>query len=369
MPIPYVADIDMRGNEILDARVPRINGLPTATAAMNGWMVYNTQDDRWYVCRASAWMQIPQNLSTLEGVTAASLRDRTNHTGTQPSSTISDFHAAVIASRLDEFAAPTAAVSMGSQRITSLADGTAASDAVTKSQLDAVAAVANAAASGVAIKASVRAVAKTAITLSSAQVIDGVSVVAGDRVLVAGQASAAANGLYLAASGAWSRTTDADQTGELAPGTLVAVREGTAEADTLWGLVTDAAITIGTTAQTWSRVVAGSQGEIILAGNGLSKTGSTLTVVPKASGGLAVDGAGVAVDSTVARTASGTVPAGSTNATITHNLGTDSAAVVIWEASTGKQVMVEIAKSGANAVVATFKTAPTTNQYTWSARS
>lgn len=36
MAIPFVADIDMRGNEILDFRVPRVNGLPTATAAQNG---------------------------------------------------------------------------------------------------------------------------------------------------------------------------------------------------------------------------------------------------------------------------------------------------------------------------------------------
>ncbi|AKJ72341.1 head decoration [Gordonia phage GMA4] len=369
MAIPFVNDIDLRGNEIQDFRVPRLNGLPTATAAQNGYVVYNTQDDRFYVCRSAAWMQLPQNLTSLEGTTKASLLDRTNHTGSQSSSTISDFHAAVIASRLDEFAAPTTAVSMGTQRITNLATGTGAADAVTKAQLDAVAAVANAAASGIAIKNAVRAVAKTNITLTGAQTIDGVAVVAGDRVLVAGQTSAAANGIYLAAAGAWSRTTDADETGELAPGTLVAVREGTTEADTLWGLVSDAAITVGTTNQTWTRMVAGSTGEIITAGNGLTKTGNTLSVLPKASGGITVDGTGIAVDSTIARTASGTVPAGSTNATITHNLGTDSAQITIWEASTGKQVMVEIAKSGANAVVATFKTAPTVGQYSFSARS
>lgn len=369
MPIPFVNDLDVRGNEILDFRVQRVNGLPTPTAAMNGSLLYNTQDDRWYVCRAAAWMQIPQNLTSLEGTTKASLLDRTNHTGSQPSSTISDFHAAVIASRLDEFAAPTAAVSMGSQRLTNLATGTGANDAVNKAQLDAVAAVANAAASGIAIKNAVRAVAKTNLTLSAAQTIDGVALVAGDRVLVAGQTAAKDNGIYVVAPGAWSRAADADQTGELAPGTLVAVREGTSEADTLWGLVSDAAITVGTTDQTWTRMVAGSNGEIITAGNGLTKTGNTLAVLPKAGGGISVDGTGVAVDATVARTASGTVPAGSTNATLTHNLGTDSASVTVWEASTGLEVMVQLAKSGPNAVIATFKTAPTANQYTWSARS
>ncbi|WNM68795.1 hypothetical protein SEA_SOOS_65 [Gordonia phage Soos] len=367
--IPFVNDADLRGNQLVDFRIESLNGLPTATAAMNGRLVYNTQDNRYYACAATAWWKIPKDLDSLEGVTAAFLRNRANHTGQQDSSTISDFHAAVIASRLDEFAAPTGPVSLAGQKLTNVGAGSASTDAVNKQQLDAVAAVANAAASGVAIKTAVRAVAKTNITLTGAQTIDGVAVVAGDRVLVAGQTNAANNGIYVANASTWVRSTDADQDGELAPGTLVAVREGTSEGDSLWGLVSDAAIVIGTTNQTWTRVVAGSQGEIIVAGNGISKTGTTISVLPKPSSGVTVDGSGVGLDdAVVSKFAAGTVPAGSASTTLTHNLGQTGVDVTIVEASTGLRVLVPVSTSGPNAVVVTFKSAPTTNQYTYEIR-
>ena len=56
---------------------------------------------------------------------------RANHTGTQTASTISDFDTQVRTSRLDQMAAPTAAVALNAQKITGLADPTSAQDAVT----------------------------------------------------------------------------------------------------------------------------------------------------------------------------------------------------------------------------------------------
>jgi hypothetical protein len=56
---------------------------------------------------------------------------RANHTGTQTASTISDFNTAVRTNRLDQMAAPTAAVPLNAQKITGLADPTNAQDAVT----------------------------------------------------------------------------------------------------------------------------------------------------------------------------------------------------------------------------------------------
>ncbi len=56
---------------------------------------------------------------------------RANHTGTQTASTISDFNTAVRTNRLDQMAAPTASVSLNSQKITNLADPTSNQDAVT----------------------------------------------------------------------------------------------------------------------------------------------------------------------------------------------------------------------------------------------
>ena len=61
---------------------------------------------------------------------------RANHTGTQTASTISDFNTAVRTNRLDQMAAPTAAVDVASQKITSLATPTANADAATKLYVD-----------------------------------------------------------------------------------------------------------------------------------------------------------------------------------------------------------------------------------------
>jgi hypothetical protein len=56
---------------------------------------------------------------------------RANHTGTQTASTVSDFDTQVRTNRLDQMAAPTAAVPLNAQKITGLADPTNAQDAVT----------------------------------------------------------------------------------------------------------------------------------------------------------------------------------------------------------------------------------------------
>lgn len=108
-------------------------------------------------------------------------------------------------------------------------------------------------------KQSVRVATVGSITLSGAQTVDGVAVVAGDRVLVKDQASASANGLYVAAVGAWSRSADADSGAKVTPGLLVSVEEGTANADTLWQLVTDGAIDLGSTALTFVSFYNGTQ--------------------------------------------------------------------------------------------------------------
>jgi hypothetical protein len=68
---------------------------------------------------------------------------RANHTGTQAASTISDFDTQVRTSRLDQMAAPTAAVALNAQKITGLADPTNAQDAVTLNYITTQKGVAN----------------------------------------------------------------------------------------------------------------------------------------------------------------------------------------------------------------------------------
>jgi hypothetical protein len=70
----------------------------------------------------------------------------------------------------------------------------------------------------------------SAILLDGLQVIDDVSVVAGDRVLVKDQGSADENGIYVVDTGLWQRPADADGQFDFVIGTLMRVRSGTVNA-------------------------------------------------------------------------------------------------------------------------------------------
>jgi len=108
------------------------------------------------------------------------------------------------------------------------------------------------------------------IVLSGIQTIDGVLLPADSRVLVKDQIQSKDNGIYVVPSGgAWKRSQDADASVEVTPGLFVSVEKGTTNGDSVWQLVTDAPIVLGTTALTFE-VVAGRTG--IVAGTYRSLT-------------------------------------------------------------------------------------------------
>lgn len=106
-------------------------------------------------------------------------------------------------------------------------------------------------------KQSVRVATTANIVLSAAQTIDGVAVVAGDRVLVKNQTAAKDNGIYVVATAGWVRAKDADVSAEVTSALIVSVEQGATLADTRWQLVTDGAIVLGTTALTFQNVMQG----------------------------------------------------------------------------------------------------------------
>lgn len=91
----------------------------------------------------------------------------------------------------------------------------------------------------------VKAVATSAITLSAPQTIDGVALVAGDRVLVTAQANTATNGIYTVAAGAWTRATAESTAAGLMPATPWVVNQGTSNKNTVWTLAASDEITVG----------------------------------------------------------------------------------------------------------------------------
>lgn len=181
----------------------------------------------------------------------------------------------------------TGALQMGSQKITGLADPAAAQEAATKNYVDTRI---DSVSQGLDVKASVRAATTVNITLSGTQTIDGVALSAGDRVLVKNQSTASANGIYVVAVGAWSRSTDADANADVTSGMFTFVEEGTTNANSGWVLITDGAITLGTTALSFEQFSGAGQ---ITAGNGLNKSGNTLTVVSANTDNITVGASGI----------------------------------------------------------------------------
>ena len=109
------------------------------------------------------------------------------------------------------------------------------------------------------------------ITLSAAQTIDGVAVVAGQRVLVTAQTDATTNGIYVCASGAWTRSTDFASAAQMIA-CVVMIQQGTVGTGQLWVFTTASAVTVGTTALTFSLVPGGGA----LAGQTLAAARRTL---------------------------------------------------------------------------------------------
>lgn len=224
----------------------------------------------------------------------------------------------------------TGTVDVSSKRITSLADPTGAQDAATKAYVDAVQ-------TGLDLKASVRAATTANITLSNTQTVDGVALSVGDRVLVKNQSTGSQNGIYVVASGSWTRSTDCDNTPgtEVTSGLFTFVEEGTTNADSGWVLTTDSTITVGTTALTFVQFSGAGQ---ITAGAALTKTGNTLDV--------AVDDSTIEVNSDALRIKSTYVGQTSITTLGTIATGTWQGSVVAGQyggtgvANTGKTITI-----------------------------
>jgi phage-related tail fiber protein len=169
---------------------------------------------------------------------------------------------------LNDIGSPVSAYSMNSQKLINLADPTNPQDAATKQYVDSVA-------QGLDPKASCL-VASTGniATLSGLLTIDGVTVTAGDRVLVKNQSAPADNGIYVASASAWARSSDMDTWAEV-PNAFTFIEDGTVNKDTGWVCTANQGGTIGTTPITFVQFSGAGTYD---AGTGLTLTGSTFSI-------------------------------------------------------------------------------------------
>ena len=175
---------------------------------------------------------------------------------------------------LNDLSSPTSSFSMGSQNLTNVLDPVNAQDAATKNYVDSVA-------QGLDAKGSCVAATTANITLSGTQTIDGIAVVAGDRVLVKNQTAPAENGIYVVSATAWTRATDMNIWAEV-PNAFTFVETGSTQADTGWVCTSNAGGTLGVTAITWTQF---SGAGTYTAGTGLTLTGTQFSITNTGTAG------------------------------------------------------------------------------------
>lgn len=142
------APLDAKLNQLLNIILQKLAADPTFAAGEAGRVWMNTTGSvlKWnngaaiVTLRDSGTLLVNGDIAAGAAIALTKLAvdplARANHTGTQLANTISNFDTQVRTSRLDQMAAPTAAVAFGSQKITGLADPTAAQEGATKAYVD-----------------------------------------------------------------------------------------------------------------------------------------------------------------------------------------------------------------------------------------
>lgn len=342
--------------------------LPSSTVSVVDGTAY--EDTLWILKSGTYGVPVdPADTQTWAPVNVA----RALATGTQLSSTISDFDAQVRTSRLDQLLAPAGDLSIG-QKLTDVTPGTDGTDAVNVDQLTAVrsyadgldtatrayadglstgdraytdSAVANAV-NGTTWRNPVRIVLETNVPYVSTTVpsgsitLDGTLLANGDRVALVGQTNPAENGVYdVSDSAFWTRSADFAGA-SLRPGLAFLVREGT-YAETHWAVANDTPITPGTTPVTFVQINAPLQ---YTAGAGLvlnNKEFALASNIPRRFASLAGDGT-------------------STNLQVAHGLATRDVVVSVYYDVDGEEIECGIQRTNANTLVLSFAVAPAADE-------
>lgn len=173
----------------------------------------------------------------------------------------------------DGSVALTGNLSAGNQLITNLGTPLADTDAANKGYVD------NLVGNGLTVKAAVKYATTGNVTLSGLTVQGGgdwtSALTAGDRILVKDNTTASQNGIWVAAAGAWTRSSDFNSSTNILPNSYFFVGQGQTLADTGWVMTTDGTITPDVST---IEFVQFSSAGVINPGNYLQKTGNQLDV-------------------------------------------------------------------------------------------
>lgn len=420
MATKFVTNLDLNQNQLLKTRFEALSADPSSNL-FEGWVYYNTTTDTLRIYANGQWRTLINSVSS-GGSSSVAVTITESNGAVTVTPNLATTSADGVMSSADKTKLDNATAEATASRLVirdasgniKVAEPTDPAHAATKGYVDA-------ARSGLDVKQSVRAATTAPINISAdlenGDVIDGVTLVTGDRVLVKNQSTGSENGIYVVvASGAASRATDADTSAEVTTGMFTFVSEGTTNADSGWVLTTNDTITLGTTALAFAQFSGAGQ---ITAGAGLTKTGNTIDAVGTAdritvnadSIDIASTYVGQATITTLGTIATGTWQAtdvgiayGGTNASteadaranlaaggtqgagvsapvltrkvtatvgdnsatsfqIQHGFGTREVMIQVYDAATYDTVIADTIRTDTNNVTVQFSVAPTANAY------
>jgi hypothetical protein len=419
MATKFLTNLDLNNNQVLTGTFEKLGANPS-TNLFEGRMFYHTGDDAIKYYTGAAWETLINGVTSAGTYASALTVGETNAGEITLTLNLADgSNAGLLTSAFYTLLNNSTASSTGSTLAKRDADGRL-QVAAPSNDLDAAnKAYVDATRSGLDVKESVRVATTASVLLASAlengDVIDGVTLATGNRVLVKNQGTASENGIYVVqATGAAVRATDADTSAEVTSGMFTFVSEGTINADSGWVLSTNDTITLGTTGLTFVQFSGAGQ---ITAGAGLTKSGNTLDVggttdritvnadsvdiastyagqstittlgtittgtwnatdISVAAGGtnsstasgartnLAGDITGGTTNTpALARVASQTVTGVATSFDIDHNFNTRDVTVQVYDITSYDTVFADIVRSTANRVIVTFSVAPGASSY------
>jgi hypothetical protein len=421
----FLTNIDLNQNQLINAKFEALATNPSS-GNFEGRMYFNTATFTLMVYANSGWKKSVHSIVSGggAGIAEALTVSESNGTVTLTLNVADTDSAGLLPAAMWNMLTDATPDATSSKLVKRDGGGNAKVATPTDSAHIATKGYVDAARQGLDVKQSVRVATTAAVNLATdlqtGDVIDGVTLAAGDRVLVKNQVSGSENGIYVAvASGTALRSSDANgtiDTGELKPGTFAFVEEGTVNSDKGFVVSTNGTITIGSTAIAWTQFSGAGSFE---AGDGLSQSGNTINVnvtsnrtaitadaidisanyvgqtsittlgtittgvwngtdVAVTAGGtnsstasgartnLAADGtqgAGVSVP-VLARVVAKVIGDGTaTSFIVQHGFATRDVLVQVYDAATYDTVICDVVRTDTNNVTVTFSVAPTLNSY------
>ena len=415
----FLTNINLNQNQLINATFEKL-GTDPSSGNFVGRLIYNTTTNTLKVYTGSEFKSIPHTIVSGGGAGIAEALSVSENNGTITLTlNLADTDSAgLLSSTFWNMLNDATSDATASKLVKRDANGNAKVATPTDAAHIATKGYVDAARQGLDVKQSVRAATTASVNLATDleadDVLDGVTLVAGNRILVKDQGGPGVahvdNGIYVVqASGAPVRASDSNgtaDTGELSAGTFTFVEEGTINSDKGFVISTNGTIVVGSTAIAWTQF---SGAGAFTAGDGLSQTGNQINVNVVADRtaivGDAVDiaatyvgqssittlgtittgtwtatdvdiahGGTNASDATTARTnlgiktSAGAVTtststlariaaqgsaahaAGVSTTTVTHNFNTTDVIVQVYEVATGETVIGDITRPNADTV-------------------